>query len=79
MPQFFFDLHDDRGASPDDTGLEMTDGEVASREAVAALWSIGKERTRTTSPVTRISVRDAQGRVIFAAALTLFTEPAAEG
>lgn len=72
MPRYFFDVQDDTGSHPDDTGLELKDMETAIVEARRALADMAREAlvSGNTAPVQIIIRDDGEAPVRLAIHLT---------
>ncbi len=65
MPTFFFNVRDDLGPNPDETGLELPDTEAAVAEGRKALAEMaGDAITERTSSTLIMDIRDEQGDVV---------------
>jgi hypothetical protein len=62
MPRYFFDLHDETGASPDTDGQELESLLAAEAEAIRSLGSIAADTLVPDEPARlSIHVRDETG------------------
>ena len=75
MPLFYFDINDGDCLIRDDEGTDLVDSRAARNEAIGVLPSIAKDELPDGDRRDFVSeVRDASGRVIFRATLSLTTE-----
>ena len=72
MPRFYFDTHDGETRVSDDQGLDLTDRQAAKVAAVDSLPDLARDVLPDGDRRTMaVHVRDATGRVILTATLSL--------
>jgi hypothetical protein len=72
MPLYYFDVRDDQGFVPDDTGLEFESLEKAKAEASRALVDIARDRVPGPDRlVFVVEVRDENKHLLLEARLTI--------
>ena len=77
MPRYFFDVHDGTFA-PDEFGVELEGIDAARKQVWNTLPAMASQREADGDMACqlRLDVRDATGKHLFHAALTLIIEPA---
>lgn len=73
MGQFFFDSHDNGRTARDEEGMDLADRDAAREQALSALPDIARDvlpRDGDRRDMI-VDVRDASGRIVFTATLSL--------
>jgi hypothetical protein len=72
MTRYFFDIHDAQLSVRDDEGVECADRNAVSAEALRALCQIAEDHPdRYVGGKLRTTVRDAKGRTVLTASISL--------
>ena len=75
MPTFYFDISDGDEQVRDDLGIELSDVQAARRQAISVLPDIARDELPDGDRREfRAVVRDASGKTVFKAKLSLVAE-----